>query len=106
MTLPLWEKFAAMSPVEADAEAWDAGPLQGDIVSLDEILSHVDSSAGRNAALRRYIICLRNLQRENDRYGIEGGENGAAIDAAQAAVTKAFQELVGAQHALDREATS
>ena len=88
----------------ADTDLW--------LSEIDRILSDIDASAqwslcgklaaARNDALRQYVYALRDLERENCISMEE--ENEDAIDTAQAAVTRAFDDLIEAQQRLDRSA--
>jgi hypothetical protein len=77
----------------------DDGCIRHDVTSLDAIINHIDEAGGRNDALRAYIFSLRDLQRANDEYAIDG-DDGAAIEKAEAVVAEAFDRLTAAEFAL------
>jgi hypothetical protein len=75
------------------------GILRYQLTDLSRIVDNIDSAEGRNDALRAYIYALRDLQHAHDVSIYE--ENDAEIDAAQALVTKTFDQLIVAQLALN-----
>jgi hypothetical protein len=74
------------------------GILRRQCTDLHKIVAAIDPADGRNDALVHYIFALRDLQHAHETGCLE--EDDAAIEAAEAAVTQASDELVAAQNRL------
>lgn len=84
------------------------GAIGPTVTSLDAIVANIDTCNGRNDALRAYIFALRDLQVANNEFGYADvdrttEEKHAAIARAKAAVAKAFDRLILAELALNRD---
>jgi hypothetical protein len=78
------------------------GIMPAGVADLNYIVSHIDEERGHAAALRAYILALRDLQHANDKYAMLGGDAGE-IDAAQHRVCLAFGRLATAQMLLSAD---
>ena len=78
--------------------------IRVDETDLNRILDKIDSTEGRNDALRDYIYTLRDLQWAHNWYATTGGDSAdTEIYGAQRALNDAFDRLIRAQRNLSAE---
>jgi hypothetical protein len=85
------------SPVDED------GTILADVTDLTAIVDHIDTTEGRNDALRAYIYALRDLQRAHVAYSVYGEATEAELYRANTNVVEAFERLIDAQFSLSDE---